>query len=123
MRSAAQRIAAYDARMVSTLIDPVLVAVAPLAKANFDAYATEFAIKQEALRQLLNALSVPTTDFFTYEAFNGEIYHLWTVAAGEAAITTATPLVAKYVAWGATELVCIQIASDLWNIVVPPVGP
>lgn len=119
MRSAAQRIAAYEARMVSSLVDPVLVAVGPLAQANYAAYANEFTVKQEALRQLLNALAVPTTDFFTYEAFNGEMYHLWTVAAGEAAITTATAIVQKYKAWGGTEAVLIQIAGDLWNIIVP----
>lgn len=120
MRTAEQRIAAFDARMVSSLLDPVFVAVSPLAKANFTAYVLDFVPKQEQLRQLLSALAIPTADFFTLEAFNHEMYHLSRVAAGEAAITTATPLVAKYVTWGATESVLIQICSDIWNIVVPP---
>lgn len=121
MRTSEQRIAAYLARMVSSQIDPSLSAVAELQKANFTAYANEFVPKQEALRELLNALSVPTTDFFGYEAFNHEMYHLWKTAGGAAAVTTATILVAKYVGWGYTEAVLIQIANDLWTIVVPPV--
>lgn len=120
MRTSEQRIAAYKARMVSSLIDPALAAVSELQKANFAAYANKFCPKQEALRVILNDLGVPTTQFFGYEAFNGEMFHLSEVTAGDSAIATATILVAKYVTWTLTEEVLIQIAADIWSIIVPP---
>lgn len=120
MRTAEQRISAYEARMLSSLVDPTLAAVHTLQVANFKAYANEFTTKQESLRALLNDLGVPTTQYFGYEAFNGEMYHLWKTAAGDSAIATATILVAKYVAWGLAPATLIQISADLWSITVLP---
>jgi len=123
MRTAAQRIAHYSARMVSSLIDPVLTAVNAAAVANFTSYAMDFVAKQNQLRAILAGLSITTMQFARYEAFHGEIYHLSKTATGPAAVTTATALVAKYVAMGAVEAHLIQIAADIYGIIVPPVTP
>lgn len=105
--------------MQSSLIDPVVAAIADEAKANFATYANEFVPMQQQLRALLNALSIPTIEFGWYEAFNGEFYHLWKTTDGPAAVTTGTALVAKWVALGATEAVLKSIGTDLYNITIP----
>jgi hypothetical protein len=119
MKTSAQRIAKYNARMLSSLVDPVLSAVYQLACDSFAAHAVDFVPRQVQLRNLLNGWSIPTTDFGPYEAFHGELYHLSKVCSGAAAITSATVLVAKYVAWGLVEVNLQLIASDLYGIIVP----
>jgi hypothetical protein len=42
MKTDAQRIAHYNARMLSSLVDPTLSAVNTMAVENFSAYATDF---------------------------------------------------------------------------------
>lgn len=120
MRSSKQRIDAYNVRSVSSLLDPARAASALLARRNYAAHANGFVPKQLALRELLNGQRIPTTDFFTYEAFNGQMYHVSRTTAGSAAVTVATALIAKYVAGGADEDLLVQIAGDLWNIIALP---
>jgi hypothetical protein len=74
MRTDAQRIAKYNARMLSSLVDPTLSAVNALQKANFAAYVSPFYIKQQALRVIINAQAIPPWAVFGVEAFNGEMY-------------------------------------------------
>ena len=76
MRTTLQRSAKYKARMLSSLIDPVLSAVQALAAANFDTYVNEFVPNQLALRVILNAEGVDIIDVLAYEAFHGEVYAL-----------------------------------------------
>lgn len=123
MKTADERITHYNNRMQSSQIDPVLAAVSDSAKANFAAYANEFVPLQEQLRNLLDAAGIPTTGYFKYEAFNGEMYHLWLTSAGDSAVATASALVAKYIAFGAVEQTLIDIAANLYNIVVPLIVP
>jgi len=74
MRTDAQRIAKYNARMLSSLVDPTLSAVNTLQKARYAAHASSFYIKQQALRVIINAQSLPPWAVFGVEAFNGEMY-------------------------------------------------
>lgn len=120
MRSSKQRIDAYNARSASALLDPARAASALLARRNYAAHANGFVPKQLALRELLNGHPIPTVDYFVYEAFNGEMYHLSSVTAGSAAVTTATALIAKYVAGGADEDLLVEIAVQIWNIIALP---
>lgn len=122
MRTAEQRIAHYNARMVSSQIDPVLSAMNVIQKANFRAYANEFVPKQEQLRALLSDADVATIFFLKYEAFNHQMYHLWLTAAGASAVKTATALVEKYESWGSDPALLRSIAAVIWNIIVPA-GP
>lgn len=119
MRTDAQRIAAYNARMLSTLVDPALAAVNTMAVANFGAYATDFYAKQGVLRGILNGLGIPTAQYFAYEAFNGELYHVSKVATGASAVATATALVTKYTAMFLVAANLKKIANDVYTIVVP----
>ena len=119
MKTDAQRIANYNARMLSTLIDPTLAAVNNMAVANFGAYASDFYAKQGVLRGLLNGFGIPTAQYFAYEAFNGELYHLSKVATGASAVTTATALVAKYTSMFLNAANLKKIANDVYSIVVP----
>lgn len=121
MRTEAQRNAAYEARMQSTLIDPALTAVAALASANYTIFTLEFVPKQQALRALLDAGGLSPTAYAGYEAFNGQMYHVWKTCAGASAVAYATILVTKYTTWlgpGAAALLK-SIASGLYGIVVP----
>jgi len=119
MRTSAQRIAAYEARMQSTLLDPTNAAINALAKANFATYANEFVPMQQQLRVLLNALGVATIDFAAYEAYNGEMYHVYKTCSGASAVFTGTALVTKWTSLGLTALALKAIALDLYSITIP----
>lgn len=119
MKSDAQRIAHYNARMLSSLIDPTLSAMQTAAVANYSAYATDFYPYQQDLRAILNTLSIPTTTFFLYEAYNNELYHVSKVASGAPAVVMGTALVAKYTTMGGAAATLKSIAVTLYNIIVP----
>ena len=123
MRTAEQRIAKYNARMVSSLLDPVRTAVNAEQQANFASYATVFVPAQEKLRTLLNAAGINPARFAPYEAFNGEMYHLTKVCSGAAAIAAGGGLVGRYahasrLGIGAAALLK-AIALDVWSITIP----
>ena len=63
MRTTAQRIAAYNARALSSLWDPVLSAVSSLAQANYAAYVNVFVPNQVALRAILNDEGVQAVSY------------------------------------------------------------
>jgi len=123
MRTSAQRIAAYEARMQSSQLDPVRTATAPLQAQNFGAYVNDFVPKQLELRSYMDGQGYSSADYFAYEAANGELYHVWKTFAGAAAVAEATVIVAKYVALGLTEADLIAIAVNLYNIIVVPAAP
>lgn len=123
MRTAAQRIAKYEARMVSSLLDPVRTAVTAKAQANYAAYATDFVPKQEALRTILNALGVDTAQYIFYEAYNGELYHISKTSAGASAVIAATAVQGRWAhasRLGAGAAATLKaIALDVYNIIIP----
>ena len=119
MRTDTQRIAAYNARMLSSLIDPTLSAVQTMAVQNFAAYATDFYPKQQQLRAILDSSGIATTKYFLYEAFNGEMYHLSKVSSGTSAVAMASAFVVKYTTFGGVANTLKSIALTLYSIVVP----
>lgn len=82
MRTAAQRIAKYNARMQSSLVDPTLSAVNVSQQANYQAYIEDFYAKQVAMRAVLDSYSIPMPMIAGFEAFHGEIYHLFKSVSG-----------------------------------------
>jgi hypothetical protein len=119
MRTAAQRIAAYAARMQSSLIDPVLSAMNAQAKANFAAYANEFVPRQQQLRDLLDATGLTANKYLVYEAFNHEVYSAWRRLSGKSLVEEAKVLVAKYKGMGAVEANLKAILQNVWGITIP----
>ena len=123
MRTTAQRIAKYNARMVSSQIDPVRAAVTAAAQANYQAYATEFVPRQEALRAILDAKGIDTAQYVFYEAYNGELYHVWKTASGASAIIAATAIQGRWAhasRLGAGAAATLkEIASTVWSIIIP----
>ena len=119
MRTDAQRIAAFSARMLSSLIDPTLSAVATMAIANYAAYATDFYPKQQATRAILDAAGIATSQYFGYEAYSNELYHVTKVASGASAIIMATALHAKYVSYFLATATLKAIALTVYTIVIP----
>lgn len=96
MRTDAQRIAHYNARMLSSLIDPVLAAVNTKACENFSIYIIEFYPNQVQMRGLLSAAGILPVKWGAYEAFHGELYHLSKVCSGDAFVAAVTGLVDKW---------------------------
>jgi hypothetical protein len=118
MRSSAQRIAAYDARMQSTQIDPVLSAVNAIASANFASYIGEFYPFQVSLRNWMDTDGVHGTAAFQYEAFNGECYSAWRRFQGPALEAQLTVLVDKYEDLGLARAKLIDISLAVWGVTV-----
>lgn len=96
MRTSAQRIAKYNARMLSSLVDPTLSAVNAMQQANFAAYENEFYPLQVQLRALLNAFNLTPWAILSYEAFHGEMYALSKSYDGTLLAARATILVDKW---------------------------
>jgi hypothetical protein len=119
MRTDAQRIDAFNRRMLSSLIDPTLSAVQTMAVANYAASATAMYAKQQQLRTLLNGWGIASPQYFAYEAFHGEMFHLSRVASGPSAVLMATALVAKYVSMFLVAANLKAICLDLYSITVP----
>lgn len=123
MKTAAQRIAHYEARMVSSLIDPVLAAVNATAVENFTTHAIDFVPKQEKLRIILDAAGVATTLIPAYEAFHGKLFHLFKTVTGASLTAAATYLVAQYKApamlGAGAEATLKKIALDIYGVTVP----
>ena len=99
MRTDAQRIAKYNARMLSSLVDPTLSAVNAQQQANYATHASAFYVKQQALRIIINAQAVPPWAVFGIEAFNGEMYKYAQQYAGAMLDSRALMLCNK---WGDT---------------------
>lgn len=118
MRSAAQRIAAYEARMVSSLVDPKIAAVNVAAKANFAAYVTPFVAFQTLVHQYLDGDGANPLEYFNYNAFAGEIWHIDLHFSGAAAIAGGGDMVIKYTGMGCTGVRLRAIAA-LAGIVIP----
>lgn len=120
MRTTAQRIAAYNARMQSSLIDPTLSAKAALQQANFDVYVNDFVPKQIALRAVLNDEGVGVYEVAAYEAFHGELYQLSKQFAGATAQTEFCVLVAKWAdsahLGAGAQSVLERIGADLYSL-------
>lgn len=123
MRTAAQRIAKYEARMVSSLLDPVRTALQTIQQNNYAAYATEFVPKQQALRAILDALGIDTAQYIFYEAYCGELYHVWKTSAGASAVIAATAIQGRWAhasRLGAGAAATLKaIALDVFNIIIP----
>lgn len=120
MKTASQRITKYEARMVSSLLDPVIAAVNAKAVVNFTAYVVDFYPNQVALRALLNAAGILPAVMGGYEAFHGELYHLAKTCAGPSLVAASDILVAKWsdtahLGSGAAALLT-SIATDIYHI-------
>lgn len=123
MRTAAQRIAKYNARMISSQLDPVRAALVAQQQANYEGYAIEFVPKQQALRAYLDAHGIDTAQYVFYEAYNGELYHVWKTASGASAVIAATAIEGRWAhasrlgAGAAAALKAIALA--VYNIIIP----
>jgi hypothetical protein len=118
MRTAAQRIAHYNARMQSTLIDPVLTAVNAAAVANYTAYAIDFVPKQSQARALFDSDGLMGPIRLLYEAYVGELYGLTKRFSGSALDAMAQVLHDKYEALGCATASLISVAAGVFGITV-----
>jgi len=123
MRTAAQRIAKYNARMVSSQLDPVRAALQTQQQANYAAYAVDFIPKQQQLRAILDAQGIDVAQYVFYEAYMGEIYHISKVSSGASAIVAATAVQGRWAhasRLGAGAAAALKgIAQDIFNITIP----
>lgn len=113
MRTAAQRIAHYNARMVSSLIDPTLTAVNAAAAANFTAYAIDFVPKQSQAFAVMDSDGILGPIRFLYSAYFGELYGLYQRFNGTALDDMAQVMHDKYEALGCATATLVAIALVL----------
>lgn len=118
MRTASQRITAYNLRFVSSQIDPTIAAKNQLQKDNFETYANDFVALQSLVHQYLDGQGVMPAEFFNYGAFAGEVYHTANHFSGATAVGNVTDLILKYKGMGCTEVRLKGIAL-VFGIVVP----
>jgi len=118
VRTAAQRIAHYNARMQSTLIDPVLTAVNAAAVANYTAYAIEFVPLQSATNAQLDTDGITGAPRLMYHAYSGELYGLTKRFSGTALDAMAQIIHDKWEALGCATATLIDIASTVYGITV-----
>jgi hypothetical protein len=127
MKTDAQRIARYNARMASALIDPVRVAVNPTQLANFAAYATNWVPLQIALNDLLSSGGIPIIQFGAYTAYAGELYHLTRSFTGATLADAFVTLKAKWsdsAHLGASASTMLNaIGVQVFHIDVVPITP
>lgn len=118
MRSAAQRIAAYEARMQSSQVDPVLTAMNALQMANYAAYVADWYPLQVTLRGWLDAQGFSGSVAFQYEALAGECYSVYRRFSGPAAVAEGVILKTKYLALGlvALDMSAMMLAVFGWII-------
>jgi len=118
MKSAATRIAHYNNRMLSSLVDPSLAAVNVAAKANYAEHTIAYVAFQEAAHNYLDGQGCLPAEYFNYNAFMGEIWHVDQHFSGAAAVAAGGDLVIKFVGCGCTGVRLRAIAA-LLGIVIP----
>lgn len=119
MKTDVERIANYEARMQSTLIDPVVTAMNALAVANYTAYITEFYPYQVQLRTILLDEGVKTYLFAIYEAANGQYYHLYKVSLGNPQVADFTAIQVAWTARGGDATILKRVALDVYGVTIP----
>lgn len=119
MRTDIQRIANYEARMQSTLLDPTVTAMVSLAVANYSAYISEFYPFQVQLRAILVDEAVKSYLFGIYEAMTGQFYHAFKVGAGVGNVADFTAIQVAWTARGTDATISKRIADDLFSVTIP----
>jgi len=122
MKTDAQRIDHYVARMLSSEIDPVLTAVQIKAGVNFAKYETDFYPHQVTLRGLLSAAGLMTVKFGAYEAYHGKLYHLTKVCTGPSLAAATQALIDvwsddQHLGASAATLLTL-IANDIYHVFI-----
>jgi len=114
----AKRIEHYNNRMVSSQVDPVLAATNVAQKANFAEYVIDYVPLQMLVHQYLDGQGALPAEYFNYNAFAGEIYHVSTCFSGAAAVAAASDFVIKYTGMGCTAP-RLKAVALVFGIVVP----
>jgi hypothetical protein len=118
MRTAAQRINAYNDRMVSSQIDPTIAAKNVQQKGNFADYANDWYPKQVLVHQYLDSTGVTPASYFNYDGFAGEVYHVSNHFSGASAVLAVADLIIKWKLFGTVEAQLKGIAA-IFSIVIP----
>jgi hypothetical protein len=120
MKTDSQRAAHYNARMLSSSLDPTVAAVNAKAAQNYTTYIVDFYPNQVALRGLLSAGGIMPVKFAAYEAFHGKVYHASKVCSGTALVAVCTALIdvwsdVQHLGPSAATLLG-QICTDIYHV-------
>lgn len=118
MKTAAQRIAHYDNRATSSQWDPVLSAVNAYAKANYAAHAIEYVPLLTQVHNYLSTEGVDPAEFFNYDGFAGEVFHVSKTCTGASAIAAVVSLQIKWILFACTAPRLKAIAL-IFSITIP----
>ncbi len=119
MRSEAQRVAAYDARMQSSQIDPALTAMNALQMANHAAHVAYIYPKQVVLRDLMDTWGISGPVAFQYEAVFQVCYRIDRRFAGPAAVFQCGVVIVQYIAMGLNGVNLRAAALACFGWIVP----
>lgn len=119
MVSAAIRIAHYNNRMSSSLLDPVFTAVADMAKAHYLVHAIDITQRQIDTVAILDTDGILGAFRFLYLAYSNQLYHLCKVYSGTPLVSEATTLCTKYTAQFLAAATLKKIAHDVYAITIP----
>jgi hypothetical protein len=119
MRTAAQRILDYNARMQSSLIDPTNTAVNPVAQANFTTKTMDLYAKQQQLVNILNSNAVVSYQWARWFAMFGEMYKAYGKMSGGTIVLRFIEIVAKWEARGVGHGGAVQVAFDIFAVTIP----
>jgi len=113
MKTTAQMKTAYEARMLSSLIDPTLSARIASQVDNFNAHVDVFTPNRIAMRAILSEEGISIIQIAAYEAFHGSLYHLSLVVSGPALQSAFENLVTQ---WASTPRLGAGAATILTRI-------
>jgi hypothetical protein len=108
--------------MQSSLVDPTLSAMQAQQAQHYADYVDEFYPKQLALRAILSGYSMPQPMIAGFEAFHGEIFHLYKSVSGTLLTAGCQVMVTK---WADTahlgagnKTILIKICLDIYQVIV-----
>lgn len=119
MKTDVQRIASYEARMQSSLVDPTVTAMVAQASANYAAYVQDFYPYQLQLRTILVEQGIKTYLFAAFEAMVGQMYRYYKVSGGNPQVADMTAILENWTDRGLDAPTAKLIALNLFNVVVP----
>lgn len=119
MVPAAIRIAKFNARMQSSLIDPVLANVQAIAQANYTVHALDITQKQIDTVAVLDIDDIGAAFRFLYIAFSNKLYHLSKFYSGTALVNEALIAHDYFVALGLATATAKKIALNVYTITIP----
>lgn len=119
MRSDADRIQKYDAKVSPTTVGLKIAARMTGMKTGFAGWCDFFVSKESQIQGILNGADVPTLFYPYYLSFGREIgKRTWAGISGDSLLALATAYHDKWVTFGLDTVALKAIAKDVFDITI-----